>query len=118
MNKLPIEIISKINLFNRSKEAEIFIKAWGVAEKLINDEYKNKDWLDEYWIIKYTRCLHFHKKMLEPEDQRLPLMFGIFKDAKKVKMADIKKVCIENNFKKKTFKSKKEAWSYLIKNLN
>ena len=103
-------------LFNRSKEAEMFMKAWGDAEKKCAkriEEYKRAG-MDEYFITDLTRGFGFYKNLVVT--QREPLMFGIFKDTKKVKMADIKKVCIENNFKKKTFKTKQEAWSYLIKN--
>ncbi len=126
MNKLPIEIISQIMLFNRSKEAEIFIKAWGDAEKRLLEQIENLK--KEGWNAQYLEwCQEEHRfysrtlrklHISEMKEQRLPLMFGIFKDTKKVTMAAIKKVCIENNFKKKTFKNKKEAWSYLIKNLN
>ena len=31
-------------------------------------------------------------------------------------ITDIKKLCVENKLKKKTFKTKQEAWHYLIKN--
>ena len=160
-DNLPEEIKTKIMLFNRSAEAEVFESAWyGAAAFVLSkiDEVASRthpwQWVrdDADSILRHmhrvidrahggTPHRLYQRQLLNrprigdvPKDVRAQMRLddiswygptaytrpGLFLgliDRHKMTMKDIKRICIDNGLTKKSFKNKKEALGYLIKNV-